>query len=190
MEFRLLNENEIRIWYETELTRTFIPQECKPLEDIFRLIGKERYEIWGLFDSTSLLGYACLWKSPDLALVLLDYLGVTAAQRNRGLGGQMLHLLQAQGRPLVTESELPVEGDSEEENAIRRRRIAFYARHGFTAAYPMATCGMAWQALTFAPDMATDEIMRQHRALYGPARTDVVVPLGEGEKAEMPYWMK
>jgi len=54
----------------------------------------------------------------------------------------------------------------------------------------MATCGMAWQALTFAPDMATDEIMRQHRALYGPARTDVVVPLGEGEKAEMPYWMK
>ena len=190
MEFRLLTEKEIRLWYETELTRTFVPQECKPLADIFRLIGEKRYEIWGLWDGTSLLGYACLWKNPGLALVLLDYLGVTAARRNEGLGGQMLHLLQAQGRPLVTESELPVEGDSEEENAIRRRRIAFYERHGFTAAYPMATCGMAWQALTFAPDMAMDEIMRQHRALYGPARTDVVVPLPDGQKAEMPYWMK
>ena len=189
MEFRLLNENEIRIWYETELTRTFIPQECKPLEDIFRLIGKERYEIWGLFDSTSLLGYACLWKSPDLALVLLDYLGVTAAQRNRGLGGQMLHLLQAQGRPLVTESELPVEGDSEEENAIRRRRIAFYARHGFTAAYPMATCGMAWQALVSHPEAGTEATMAHHRALYGPERRDVRIPLPPGALPELPDWV-
>ena len=190
MEFRLLTENEIRLWYETELTRTFIPQECKPLEDIFHLIGKERYEIWGLWDGTSLLGYACLWKNPGLALVLLDYLGVTAARRNEGLGGEILRRLQEQGRPLVTESELPVEGDSETENDIRRRRIAFYGRNGFTAAYPMATCGMAWQALTFAPDMTMEEIMRQHRALYGPARTDVVVPLSDGQKAEMPYWVK
>ncbi|MBQ4581669.1 MAG: GNAT family N-acetyltransferase [Oscillospiraceae bacterium] len=190
MEFRLLTENEIRIWYETELTCTFIPQECKPLDDIFRLIAENRYEIWGLFDGAALLGYACLWKSPHLALVLLDYLGVTALRRNAGLGGEILRRLQAQGRPLVTESELPVEGDSAEENAIRTRRIAFYARHGFTAAYPMATCGMAWQAMVHAPEMALVEVMAQHKALYGPARTDVVVPLGEGERPAMPYWME
>ena len=190
MEFRLLTENEIRIWYETELTRTFIPQECKPLDDIFRLIAEDRYEIWGLFDDASLLGYACLWKAPGLALVLLDYLGVTALRRNAGLGGEILRRLQAQGRPLVTESELPVDCDSEEENAIRTRRIAFYARHGFTAAYPMATCGMAWQAMVHAPEMDMAEVMGQHKALYGPGRTDVAVPLGEGEKPTMPYWMK
>ncbi len=190
MEFRLLTENEIRIWYETELTCTFIPQECKPLPDIFCLISEDRYEIWGLFDGAALLGYACLWKSPDLALVLLDYLGVTALRRNAGLGGEILRRLQAQGRPLVTESELPVEGDSAEENAIRTRRIAFYARHGFTAAYSMATCGMAWQAMVHAPEMETAKVMAQHKALYGPTRTDVVVPLGEGEQPAMPYWME
>ena len=190
MKFRLLTENEIKSWYETELTRTFIPQECKPLADIFRLIEENRYEIWGLFDGDALLGYACLWKHPDLALVLLDYLGVTAARRNAGLGSELLRLPQSQGRPLVTESELPVEGDSEEENAIRLRRIAFYQRNGFTAAYPMATCGMAWQALTYAPGMAVEEVMAQHKALYGPKRTDVVVPLGEAEVPEMPYWMR
>ena len=81
-------------------------------------------------------------------------------------------------------------GDSEEENQIRRRRIAFYERNGFTAAYPMATCGMAWQTLTYAPEMEIEGVMAQHRALYGPARTDVVVPLGEGQLPQMPYWMK
>ena len=190
MEFREMTAHEVTLWYEQELTRTFVPQECKPLSDIFRLMRDERYEIWGLFDGAALLGYACLWKNPGLALVLLDYLGVTAARRSAGLGSRILQLLQAQGRPLVTESELPVTGDGEEENDIRRRRIAFYERNGFTAAYPMATCGMAWQALTFAPGLSISDVMAQHKAFYGPTRTDVVVPLGEGETPEMPYWMK
>ena len=108
MIFRLMTHDEIILWYDTELTRTFVPQECKPLIDIFRLIEENRYEIWGLFEESTLLGYACLWKSPDMELVLLDYLGVTAARRNEGLGSEILRLLQQQGRPLVTESELPV----------------------------------------------------------------------------------
>jgi hypothetical protein len=89
---------------------------------------------------------------------------------------------------LVTESELLVDGDSETENEIRRRRIAFYARHGFTTAYPMATCGMAWQALTYAPQLPIQEIMAQHRALYGAERTDVVVPLPEGTAPPTSFW--
>lgn len=190
MIFRTMTAHEITQWYTAELTTAFIPQECKPLPDILRLIGEGRYEIWGLFDDSRLLGYACLWKSPDIKLVLLDYLGVTAARRNEGLGSYLLQLLRAQGRPLVTESELEVTGDTAEENAIRRRRIAFYARNGFTAAYPMATCGMAWQAMVCAPGMSKEEVIVQHRALYGPGRTDVVVPLGEDEKPKLPYWMK
>lgn len=189
MNFRLMDRDEISLWYDTELTGTFVPQECKPLADIFHLIDESRYEIWGLFDGAVLLGYACVWKAPDIPLVLLDYLGVTAARRNAGLGGEMLRLLQAQGRPLVTESELPVAGDSEAKNHIRCRRIAFYTRHGFTPAYSMATCGMAWQALVWTPGLETQEIMGWHRSLYGPSRTDVVVPLPEGQQPEMPYWM-
>ena len=72
MIFRLMTHDEIILWYDTELTRTFVPQECKPLIDIFRLIEENRYEIWGLFEESTLLRYACLWKSPDMDLVLLD----------------------------------------------------------------------------------------------------------------------
>ena len=111
--------------------------------------------------------------------------------RNGGLGSRMLSLLQAQGRPLITESELPIEGDSEEENRIRRHRIAFYERNGFTPAYPMATCGMAWQALTFLPEgTALPDVMTWHRALYGPERSDVQIPLPKDSALRMPHWMR
>lgn len=190
MTFREMTREEITAWYDTELTRAFIAQECKPLEKIFALIEAERYEVWGLFDGGALLGYACLWKAPELSLVLLDYLGVTAARRNGGLGSEILRRLQQQGRALVTESELPVAGDTEDANAIRLRRIAFYRRNGFTAAYPMATCGMAWQALTYAPQLPIEDVMAQHRALYGAERTDVVVPLPEGAAPPPSFWGK
>ncbi len=190
MTFRLLTRDEITAWYHNELTRTFIPQECKPLDDIFALIAQQRYEIWGLLEDNTLLGYACLWKAPQVPLVLLDYLGVTAARRNCGLGAHILQLLQQQGRPLVTESELPVDGDTPAANAIRLRRIAFYKRNGFSAAYPMATCGMAWQALTFAPQMQPETIMSCHRALYGEQRTDVVVPLPADMAPPPSFWGK
>ena len=192
MIFRLMSHQEIESWYTSELSEAFIPQERKPLTEIFQLCAEDRYEIWGLFSEASiLLGYACLWKSLAVPLVLLDYLGVTKKLRRGGLGSQMLSLLQAQGRPMVTESELPVDGDSEEENRIRRHRIAFYKRNGFVPAYPMATCGMAWQALTFLPeDTALPDVMVWHRALYGPARTDVQVPLPKGSPLRMPHWMR
>ncbi len=191
MRFRRMTCDEITHWYETELTEAFIPQERKPLAEIFRLQEEGRYELWGLFDAeNSLLGYACLWLAPEVPLVLLDYLGVTKRLRNGGLGSEILRLLQAQKRPLVTESELPVAGDSDEDNRIRLRRIAFYQRNGFTPAYPMATCGMAWQALTFLPrPTSMEDVMAWHRALYGPQRTDVQVPLPPGGPLALPHWM-
>lgn len=191
MEFRLMTPQEISYWYFAELCTAFAPQECKPLADILALQREGRYELWGLFEPGAMLGYAAIWKAPDIPLVLLDYLGVTAERRNAGLGAEILTRLKAQKRPLVLESEIPVEGDSAQENALRLRRIAFYRRNGFTPVYRMATCGMAWQALLSAPeDTALDDVMYWHRALYGPKRTDVQVPLPEGEKPQMPYWMK
>ena len=189
--FRPMNAAEIRRWYATDFSEAFAENERKPLDDIFSLIRQGRYELWGLFDDDAMLGYAALWKGSDSPLVLLDYLGVTAAQRNNGLGSEILRRLSALPFPLVTESELPVEGDREKENHLRLRRVAFYERNGFSPAYEMATCGMRWQALTVNTDsFSMDKIMAWHRALYGPERTDVRVPLGRDEIPEMPYWMK
>lgn len=191
LSFRTMTEQEIEPWYTQELCTAFIPHECKPLEDILALRAEKRYELWGLFSGKNLLGYAALWSSPAFSLVLLDYLGVTASRRNGGLGGEILRRLQQQGRPLVTEAELPVDGACETENVMRRRRIAFYERNGFTPAYVMATCGLRWQALLHDPtgvDMV--DIMRQHKELYGDKRTDVKVPIAPDEEPELPYWMK
>ena len=184
--FRPMTAAETEYWYHNELAEAFPPQERKPLPVILQMMEEGRYEIRGLWDGSTLLGYAALWSRPGVPLVLLDYLGVTAARRNGGLGGHLLRLLKEQGVPLVMESELP-RGD--EGDPIRLRRIAFYERNGFTPLYVMATCGMAWQAMVHAPGMALEVIMRQHRALYGPGRTDVAVPLGEGQQPTMPYWM-
>ena len=189
MKFRLLTTQEVHRWYADELSEAFIPQERKPLPDILRMIADGPYEVWGLFDCDQLLGYAALWKSNTIPLVLLDYLGVTRSRRSVGLGSRILSHLSAQGRPMVTEAELPVSDGDPDENALRLRRIAFYVRNGFTPAYVMATCGMAWQALLLNADAPLSEIMAWHKALYGPERTDVVVPLPEEETPQLPYWI-
>ena len=195
MELRLMTEPELARWYAGELSEAFPPNERKPLDEILALRAQGRYEIQGLFDEGAMLGYATFWMEPkDTAYILLDYLGVTAARRNGGLGGEILRRVVAaySGRSRVlTEAEQPVPGGEEEENAIRRRRIAFYERSGFAPLYDMATCGMRFLALIGgeAPqDLAP--VMAAHRAVYGPARTDVKIPLGPGEVPEQPHWMK
>lgn len=75
------------------------------------------------------------------------------------------------------------------ENALRLRRIQFYIRNGFTPAYIMSTCGMVWQALLCGTVEPLENIMAQHKTLYGDVRTDVVIPLPEGQTPQPPYWM-
>ena len=191
MEFRQMTPKEIEYWHAVEFSQAFAENERKPLADILDLAAQGRYQLWGLFDGERMLGYATLWRRDGIPLVLLDYLGVSAALRNGGLGAGILARLREQGFPIVTESELPVPGDSDAENRIRLRRIGFYRRNGFTPAYEMATCGMRWQALLANTDgLEMTDIMAWHRALYGPERTDVRVPLGPDEVPELPYWMK
>lgn len=100
----------------------------------------------------------------------------------------MLSRLEQQGRPLVAEAEFPVPGGSDAENALRLRRIQFYIRNGFTPAYIMSTCGMVWQALLCGTVEPLENIMAQHKTLYGDVRTDVVIPLPEGQTPQPPYW--
>lgn len=189
--FRRMTDDEIVSWYDGDLARDFAPNERKPLQDIFSLVARDCYEIWGLFENDRLLGYATLWKRTGIPLMLLDYLGVTESRRNGGLGGRILALLRRCGGPLVTESELPIPGAAAEENALRTRRIGFYRRNGFVPAYEMATCGLRWQALLAnAEGLDMADVMRWHKELYGPERTDVKVPIGKDETPELPYWMR
>lgn len=195
MELRPITGKALEDWYVRELSEAFPPNERKPLPDIRGLMAAGRYEVWGLFDGEMLLGYATLWMEPaDKSCILLDYLGVTAARRNGGLGQQIVRMLaeQMEGKSLLLiEAERPVEGYDPAENDIRRRRLAFYERCGFVPAYDMATCGMRFT--TFLPYLPKDliPVMVLHRAIYGPVRTDVKVPLGPDETPPgPPAWMK
>lgn len=80
----------------------------------------------------------------------------------------------------------------EENNTIRSHRIEFYKRNGFKPEYEMATCGMKWQALLLNIDsLSIKDIMKWHKDLYGPERTDVKIPLKKTEEIlEKPYWIK
>lgn len=190
LTFRHMTRSEAEAWYGSDFAEAFAENERKPLADILAMVDVGRYELWGLFAGDRMAGYAALWRRKGIPLVLLDYLGVSADLRNRGLGADILSRLRAHGFPIVTESELPVVGDSDAENDLRRRRITFYQRSGFLPAYEMATCGMRWQALlTNADGLDLHDVMAWHRALYGPERTDVQVPIGPDETPAPPYWM-
>lgn len=192
MEFRAMNEPETRAWYDREFIRTFPPNEQKPLDFILELMAAGRYTLMGLYNGTSLLGYAGLQTHPDHpGYILLDYLGVTAARRNGGLGGHILSLLEEQYRDracVVAEAESPVPGEDTAENALRTRRIGFYERCGCRRVYEMGACGIRCQVLALGDPGSLDALMEAHRAIYGPGRPDITIPLGPDEVPAPAHW--
>ena len=194
MELRPIPTRGWADWYTKELCASFPACECKPLEAIRALAAEGRYELLGLYDGAALLGYATLWSTPEWPdYVLLDYLGVTAARRNGGLGGAILKMLAAREagrRTVLVEAEAERSGGPEEERPLRLRRLGFYARNGCTPVYESFNCGLLCQVFVLGPAPADRaDLKAAHRAIYGPARTDVVIDPPPGAVPEPPYWM-
>ena len=189
-----MNEQEIRGWYSQEFIQTFPPNEQRPLHFILELIAGGRYTLMGLYNGPSLLGYASLQTHPDCpGYILLDYLGVTAARRNEGLGGHMLSLLEEKFRGkscLIVEAESPIPGGDEAENALRNRRIGFYERSGLQRVYEMGACGIRCQVLTLGNPGGPDVLAEAHRTIYGPGRPDITIPLRPDETPAPAHWGK
>lgn len=194
MELRAMTEQEIRDWYEREFIHTFPPNEQKPLAFILELTAKGLYTLMGLYDGASLLGYATLQTTPDFPdHILLDYLGVTAARRNGGLGAHILSLLEKRFRGktrIIIEAESPVPGGDMAENDLRVRRIGFYERCGCRRIYEMGACGVRCQVLTLGESGELDALIAAHRAIYGPGRPDITIPLGPDEVPAPAHWGK
>ena len=186
MDLRPIPARDWADWYTGELCASFPACECKPLEAIRALAAEGRYELLGLCDGAALLGYATLWSTPD-------YLGVTAARRNGGLGGAILKMLAAREagrRTVLVEAEAERSGGPEEERPLRLRRLGFYARNGCIPVYESFNCGLLCQVFVLGPAPADQvDLKAAHRAIYGPARTDVVIDPPPGASPEPPYWM-
>ena len=91
---------------------------------------------------------------------------------------------------MILESETPGPSDNEE-NQLRRRRIGFYKRNGFIEIYEMGTCGVRFTTFSYMyPPEDIEKTMKEHKLIYGSERKDVIVPLPEGVKPPMPFWME
>ena len=134
-ELRRLDLDTLHLVYQNHLTPDFPPAERKPLSPMEKLLSAGRYEPWGLYRGEDLVAYATMWKDPEGGFELLDYLGVCQGEpRGEGIGTVMVsylmdHYSHVEGILVEAEAEEPTL--SEEENAMRRRRLAFYRRVGF-----------------------------------------------------------
>lgn len=132
MRLEELTLSQLKWLHRQELREAFPRQELKPFAAMKKLVQAGAYHLVGAWEGENLVGYALLWESPGGRYVLIDYLGVTAARRNGGLGGELLRQLRerfAARDGILVETEVP-EGGAED--ALRRRRMDFYRRNGFT----------------------------------------------------------
>lgn len=113
----------------------FPPHERAEFSELVESVETGTRWFFGATRAEILLGFATLVPNVARGVHLLEYLAVARAIRNEGIGGQLLDDLVRQLRAqdathaLVIEAEAEDGGD-EAERALRRRRIAFYQRHG------------------------------------------------------------
>lgn len=170
MKWKLLNAEELKRAYKTDLMEAFPPSELKPLSAMEALRRRGVYDPLGFVDDNGeLYGYALLWRHRDGRYILIDYLCVPAAKRNGGTGGKMIAALRTYypaDTVLIGETEAPT-GDPERDEMILRR-LEFYRRSGaVTLGYDCALFGVHFKDICWAsplPDEA--EILRKHQEIY------------------------
>ena len=192
MKFHLMDPDELRHVYETDLREAFPPSELKPLSAMEDLREKGLYDPLRFLDENgNTLGYALLWRHKDGRYILIDYLCVPASQRNRGIGAMLIAAMQSHysaDTVFIWESEAPV-GDPAQD-AMILRRLDFYLRcGGRIIGYDCALFGVHFKTLCLASHLPEeDEILQKHqeiyRAQFPPERYAqfIQLPLAPGEK--------
>lgn len=133
MKLKRLTEAQMLDIYQTYMTIDFPLDELKPFELISKLVNKNIYFAFGLFEEDKLFAYAFLTKSSDRRYLLLDYFAVCSDVRGKGIGSLCLSLLKDECKAydgIFIEVENVEYAGNEVEKAVRSRRIAFYERNG------------------------------------------------------------
>jgi len=121
-------------WLFTRMRNDFPPQERAPFFAIRRNLKNGIFEGFILTDDKSNFAYSLDTLSKDNSSVLLNYLAVEKAYRNKGLGTVLLELLQehyVKNKAIIVEVERSCDTKNNEENKIREARISFYSKCGF-----------------------------------------------------------
>ncbi len=169
-EFRLLTRAELTELYKTHMERDFPEAELKSLPRLLGLMDRGGYEPYGLFQDGELAAYALYWRVGEEPYVMLDYFAVVPEGRNKGTGSallrEMLERFCQNGGGVFGEVEIPDTGD-EEVDALRRRRLGFYARAGLRqAGFRTKIFGVPFLVLRYGPEISDEALMGIARALY------------------------
>lgn len=131
MDLKQLDSKEIERVYNTHMKIDFPIEELKPLDIIQRLLEKQNYACYGLYEKNELQAYAFL--AIQKSYLLIDYYAVCSEHRNKGIGSKFLKLIKEQFKDyegIMVEVEKVECAPNETEKTIRRRRIDFYKRNG------------------------------------------------------------
>ena len=166
LEMKLPTKAQLTEIYKRDLLSSFPLSELKPLPEMRAEQRRGEYRPWCLFDGDEIVGEAFVWTHVE-GFALFDYLCVTPARRNDGLGSVLIQrLVEAErGNVLFGESEIP---DYAPDPAMAERRLAFYRRNGAKqAGYDSCVFGVPYRTLYWAErEVSDEELCAAHAACY------------------------
>ena len=134
---------------------------------------RDYVDINGYYDDGKFCGMSIVLKDPDVFYIL--YLAVRPELRSHGYGAEILRILseEADGRNVVLDIEDPYEDCDDPE--IRRRRLNFYLRNGFTETqYKYFDKDGKFLIMSKSGDASQDHLYEMLRKLsFGLYRADI-----------------
>ena len=164
---------------------SFPPAQRQPFPEFLQAVDEGYYHLFLGLQAENMVGFAAVNNLDCGPVFLLAYLAVDPLTRSGGYGGQLLIFVQkylcAQGvHALLLEIEALAEASLDPADP-RRRRLAFYQRHGARLldfpyrapdlSDPQAEKSLAMDLLWLpctdqAPDPSPDELRRCVRSIY------------------------
>ena len=134
MQIKTLTTEDLREIYYVNMVHEFPEAELKPFAAIDKLLQRNMYLCFGLFEDETLEGYAFLVREDGNDQLLLDYYVVLEEFRDQGLGTSFMTMLRAACKDyaaILVEVADPDYAADDTDLAARKRRISFYERNGY-----------------------------------------------------------
>ncbi len=122
MQFTKTDKKEMPAIYAA-MQENFVSDELRDYESALAVLDDERYGVYRITEDGSEVGFICLWSLGEVTFV--EHFVIYSDYRGKGVGGRAIDFVCEKFGKVILEVEKP-------EDEIKRRRIAFYERHGFT----------------------------------------------------------
>ncbi len=179
-QIRKLELFELKQIYKAYIRHDFPRSERRPFSSMEKMTNEGKYASYGYYGNGGLLAYACFILTEDGKYAVMDYFAVVPNLRGRGTGSAFLQELKEwmpAGQGAFIEAESPDTAKTDEEAAIRQRRIHFYLSNG--AELTGSKCllfGVDYNILYISCDRAVISAEQMHqtvedvyREIYRPA---------------------